>query len=389
MPPQSLLNGHTARPCSNGVQLRGSRLHPALKTAHAGRHDASGGATTATPNGEAASNGTSNPHGGSVLHPMCQPMPVQMLVQLMESLSTHRPPAQDSRAILTALNDYIGDVIAQPGPGLVSENCHFNSAADSSSASPSPKPPVQPRMNGMANGLHPFNMNVGKPADGDAADAPKGRGFVVRDMKRGAVAGATVTATAQHNAGSAHQSSVASTPATTLQEHVLRWSADLGILQALHANGYSETEVENFVHKLLPGLADGVTSQLSQAGFPVSALSAVPAPTTQDVAAASAAVQSPAISAADALPPLQPAAKNRVRTGCFPKPVQATAIASTSSAEGSTALAAGDAGSAVAGNSSSKQLATVSQPGAMLTDKVSPFIQHPYHLLQQLHAQQH
>lgn len=374
--PTSLLNGTATRSCAHGVQLRGTRLHPPLKRTQPGRADTSGGAAPASLNGtnsNAGLNGTvAESQAGSGMHAMCQPMPVQMLVHLMDTLTTHRPPAQDSRAILTALNDYIGDVISQPGPAAAAESRdHFDPSSDLPDLAA--QAVVPPSSNGATIGVHaqpptavPAQKAAAAPGE-SVADPPKPGTCSAEPaaLKRTAVAGATVTATSPESSATVAASSAAAySSAGTLQEHILRWSADLGILQALHANGYTETEVENFVNKLLPGLADGVTSQLSHAGFPIAAASAAPPSTSTPAAPPPAAAPLPSTGNATAAAPVAaPVAKARSAVPQSPPP-----HATASAAAGDSAVA--DSTPANSSQQPSEPAAAV-QPRILLTDKVN------------------
>lgn len=349
------------------MQLRGSRLHTPPKGSQASRTDASGGATPASATGTGSNtvrNVTSaQAQMGSGLHPVCQPMPVQMLVHLMDTLTTQRAPAQDSRAILSALNDYIGDVISQPGPASTAEHRdHFDSTSDFPVFA-KPAPPVS--QNGATTGGHmQFPTSVQKGASssesGVATGKPCGMTFAAEpsEVKRMAVAGATATATSPESTAAAASNAVAAAEASTatLQEHILRWSADLGILQALHANGYTETEVENFVNKLLPGLADGVANQLSQS---VNGTSATSKPEPHATAASSlpngSAVSGTAAPAAKGwlLPPPLP------QNGTNTSPASAREPSSADSQSG-----------APSGKPQVTPPAAADAPGVLLTDKV-------------------
>lgn len=289
-------------------------------------------------------------------------MPVQMLVHLMDTLTSHRPPAQDSRAILTALNDYIGDVISQPGPPAVVENRdHFDSTSDFP-VFPA-KPVMPPSTNGASSGVQAHSPSA---APAQKAAASSGESVVDTEMKRTAVAGATATATSPDSTAVADAAvagvASAHSSTATLQEHILRWSADLGILQALHANGYTETEVENFVNKLLPGLADGVTSQLSQAGFPLASANAATPATPTPAAPVAAAIPPSAAAATSAVP--APAAKTRSAPPQSPPPNgRSTAPA------GDPFAKAADTASPTSSQHATQPAAAV-QPGVLLTDKV-------------------
>lgn len=292
-------------------------------------------------------------------------MPVQMLVHLMDTFTTLRPPAHDSRAILTALNDYIGDVISQPGPAAAVENRdHFDSSSDLPLFGVT-KPVVPPSTNGLSNGVQAHSVNV---APARKAAASSGESVVdtekpvacasATEVKRTAVAGATVMATSPDSTAAASSAeSAAHSSTATLQEHILRWSADLGILQALHANGYTETEVEDFVNKLLPGLADGVTSQLSQAGS--AAVNAAPPSTCTRAAPVPAAEPLPSAAAVPA-----PVAKS------WPTPPHSQPRNGTSALPpGEPVTASADAASPDSSQQATQPDAAV-QPGVLLTDKV-------------------
>lgn len=347
MAPAMLTSDTPLRSCGSGVQLRGSRGNS--------KRDATAPATSAGSGGAHPGSGTST----AFPQPACQPMPVHVLVHLLEHLSSHRPPAKDSRAILHALHDYIGDAISQPD-GSPSSQCSTDFDVIPPSSSPLP----------WASAAQPVHITAptheapanGVPANGSAASLPG---------KSGA-AGFAATRVADGSAGPmATQRPAAAS--SNLQESIMRWSADLGILQAMYAAGFSEGEVEAFVTKLLPGLAEGVKSQLSQAGAQLGSL-----------AGAVSEPSAPAASAADLESPLSRFASNLPLsarstppfvsdTRSAPKPSEEGEVSPADSAAGDTAAAAVPA------------LPPLLAGGAVVTDRVSPFIQRPYQLLQQLH----
>eukprot|EP00892_Ulva_mutabilis_P012249 jgi/Ulvmu1/9397/UM051_0025.1 len=351
------------RSCGSGVQLRGGRGN--------GKRDP---AFTRT-NGVTPATHANNAAAAAFPQPACQPMPVHVLVHLLEHLSSHRPPAKDSRAILHALHDYIGDAISQPGlsPASQSSNDFDSVLAASSPLSWAP----------AAHAVHASAPSHDAPPNGTPATPAPGtpaNGSVTSPQSKAPSGSFTVDPPAEGSGGGAAPMSQSPAPASsTLQDHIMRWSADLGILQAMYSAGFSEGEVEAFVTKLLPGLAEGVKSQLSQAGVQLGGLAGgAPAP------------PAPAASASE-LESLSAAIPERLSAVARDLPPLVSGTAATTE-QGEAAAAAEDA---AAGSSGGELPATAVVPllpplpaavgGARVTDRVSPFIQRPYHLLQQLH----
>lgn len=354
MSPAMLTSDTPMRSCGSGVQLRGGRGN--------GKRDATAPAATAATSANHASNGAST----AFPQPACQPMPVHVLVHLLEHLSSHRPPAKDSRAILHALHDYIGDAISQPG---VSPSSQCSTDFDAIPPSTSPLPwAVPPQPIHTATPTHDVPVS-GVPANGAAASAPA--------KPSAAAFAATRAAEAATNNAVPMAAQPPMAASSTLQEHIMRWSADLGILQAMYSAGFSEGEVEAFVTKLLPGLAEGVKSQLSQAGAQLGGLAG----------ASASAPSAPAASAADLelpLPPYTGGVKVKFSGGAPPM-VSDRSASKDGNDDGDASPVETAAGSGEASPPAPVTVPPLPQGGAVVTDRVSPFIQRPYHLLQQLH----
>lgn len=353
MSPAMLTPDTSLRSCGSGVQLRG------------GRGNSKRDAASPPTNGATSVSHASNV-AASFPQPACQPMPVHVLVHLLEHLSSHRPPAKDSRAILHALHDYIGDAISQPGLSPASQSSNDFDAA--TSASPLP-------WAATAQAVHSASPGHDLPGNGASTNG------AVASMQPKQSYGPFTSAPAEEVSGSSAVLMPAAAPAAasaSLQEHIMRWSADLGILQAMYSAGFSEGEVEAFVTKLLPGLAEGVKSQLSQAGVQLGGLatsapspSAPPATSGTDAESPSAASSERFSAVTRDLPPL---------------------VSGAGDAKGAVDAASADATPGPSDGAPAAPSAVPPLPpfpvggaGAVVTDRVSPFIQRPYHLLQQLH----